>query len=121
MEIQPSNFPGLTGQVVPGNSGIQRSQTAATGTGVAAPDLQPTKAPPASQAELQDAVTTSNNFLKTVTNAVEFSIDKDSGNTVVKVVDTATKEVIRQYPSEEMLAIAKALDNIQGLLIKQKA
>lgn len=121
MEISPSNLPGLTGQVFPSNSGPERSQTAATGAAVAAPDKQLAKAPAVSQAELQDAVTNSNNFLKTVTNAVEFSIDKDSGNTVVKVVDIATKEVIRQYPSEEMLAIAKALDNIQGLLIKQKA
>ena len=40
---------------------------------------------------------------------------------IVKVMDNATKEVIRQIPSVEMLAIAKALDKIQGLLIKQKA
>ena len=121
MEIQPSNLPGLTGQAVPSSSAPQRSQSTTTGIAVAAPDQKASKAPPASQAELVDAVAISNNFLKTVTNAVEFSIDKDSGSTVVKVVDTATKEVIRQYPSEEMLQIAKALDKIQGLLIQQKA
>ena len=32
-----------------------------------------------------------------------------------------TNEVIRQIPSEEMLEIAKALDRLQGLLVKQKA
>lgn len=121
MEIQPSNLPGLTGQVFPSNSGTPRARSATTETSVAAANQQPTKALAASKAELENAVATSNNFLKTVTNALEFSIDKDSGNTVVKVVDTATKEVIRQYPSEEMLAIAKALDKIQGLLIQQKA
>lgn len=60
-------------------------------------------------------------FTNTLANELKFSIDDNSGQTVVKIVDTATDEVIRQIPSEEMLAIADALDQIQGLLIKQKA
>ncbi|GAA5181597.1 hypothetical protein GCM10025771_28880 [Niveibacterium umoris] len=58
---------------------------------------------------------------------LQFSIDEDTGRTVVRVVDTATKEVIRQIPSEEVLAIAKALDNMDGekkasgVFLKQKA
>lgn len=50
-----------------------------------------------------------------------FSIDDDTGHTVVKVVDAATDEVIRQIPSEEVLAVTKALDKLQGVLIQQKA
>jgi len=50
-----------------------------------------------------------------------FSIDNDTGRTVVKVVDSSTDEVIRQIPSEEVLAISKALDKLQGVLIKQDA
>ena len=52
---------------------------------------------------------------------VTISLDDDTGITVVKVVDKNTKEVVRQIPSEEMLAIAKALDTVQGLLVRQKA
>ena len=37
------------------------------------------------------------------------------------MVDKATKEVIRQIPSEEMIAMAKALDSIKGLFVKQQA
>lgn len=122
MEIQATNSPGITGQSFLTGTAQPRPQAAsAASIGISKAEQPATKAQPASKAELQDAVATSNNFLKTVTNALEFSIDKDSGDTVVKVVDTATKEVIRQYPSEEMLQIAKALDKIQGLLIKQKA
>ena len=122
MEIQPSNMLNLSGQILPNNNLPQHPQmTAGTATAVTLPVQQSPKSAKVSNAELQDAVASSNNFLKTVTNALEFSVDKDSGNTVVKVVDTATKEVIRQFPSEEMLAIAKALDKIQGLLIQQKA
>lgn len=50
-----------------------------------------------------------------------FSIDDDTGRTIVKVVDAQTDEVIRQMPSEEVLAISKAIDNLKGLLIQQKA
>jgi len=40
---------------------------------------------------------------------------------VVKVVDKETKEVIRQMPSKEVVELAKALDKLQGLMIKQTA
>lgn len=55
-----------------------------------------------------------------------FSIDEDTGRTLVKIVDASTKEVIRQIPSEELLAIAKALDKqageiTSGVFVQQKA
>ncbi len=48
-------------------------------------------------------------------------MDDSTGKTVIKVVDSSTNELIRQIPSEEMLEIARALDRLQGLLIRQKA
>ena len=59
-------------------------------------------------------------FVNYVASDIEFSIDEDSGQTVVKVIDRATKEVLRQIPSEEMLELAKALDKLQGLLLRQE-
>jgi len=76
---------------------------------------------PVGRAELQDAIKATNDFVKPISSAIEFSMDDDTREMVVKVIDTDTKEVIRQIPSEEMLSIAKALDKIQGLLIKQSA
>lgn len=52
---------------------------------------------------------------------LQFTVDGDTGKTVIRVVDGATKEVIRQIPNEEVLAITRALDRLQGLLIKSKA
>lgn len=49
-----------------------------------------------------------------------FSVDNDTGRTVIKVIDSSTNEVIKQIPSEEILAIAKALDRLQGLLVRQE-
>lgn len=52
---------------------------------------------------------------------LEFSIDQDTGHTVVKVIDTATREVVRQIPSEELMSIAHSIDKLRGLLLNQKA
>ena len=71
--------------------------------------------------ELDKAVEAVNEFVGTVNTDLRFSVDDETGRTVVKVMDVNTKEVIKQYPSEEMLAIAKALDSIKGLLVQQKA
>lgn len=43
---------------------------------------------------------------------VDFSVDQDLHQTVVKVIDSDTKSVIRQIPSEEMLALEKKLKAI---------
>jgi flagellar protein FlaG len=59
-------------------------------------------------------------FVNTATRDIEFSVDEDSGRTVVKVVDRETQDVIRQIPSQEVLDLAQALGKLQGLLIRQK-
>src|SRR5574343_487114 len=86
------------------------SQTAAAGA--AAQSAQGQTSPQ----QVQDAVKNMNDFVRGINSSLNFSVDKDSGETVVKVVDLDTKEVIKQIPSEEMLSIAKALDKLKGLL-----
>ena len=112
-----------TSPAAPSETRSLARSTGATELAAAPPasEKSPIDKPSASEAQLQSAVKAANDFIKPITNAVEFSLDKESDRMVVKVMDNATKEVIRQIPSEEMLAIAQALDKIQGLLIKQKA
>lgn len=74
-----------------------------------------------SQKELDGAVKTANKFMQALAQNLQFSIDKDTEKVIVKLVDISTKEVVKQIPSEEMLAIAKALDKLQGLLVREKA
>ena len=50
-----------------------------------------------------------------------FTIDKESDRLIVKVVDSATKEVIRQIPEEETLSIARHLDSPESLIIRRQA
>jgi flagellar protein FlaG len=80
----------------------------------------PQEAKPSRQ-QLDDAVKAVNDFVNPVNNSLQFRVDDDTGKTIVKVIDKTTNEVIRQFPSEEMIAIAKALDGIKGLLFRQKA
>lgn len=74
--------------------------------------------------QVSQAVSQLNQSSQAKAQGLEFSIDKDSKRTIVKVIDQTTKEVLRQIPSPEALEIAKSLDNnskTQGLLIKQTA
>lgn len=71
--------------------------------------------------QVNQAVKNINKALEDLSQNLEFTVDSDSNRTIVKVVDQSTKEVLRQIPSEEALEIAKALDQAQGLLIRQKA
>jgi flagellar protein FlaG len=93
---------------------------AASVPAAAQPEQQQSRSEP-EPAMLRDAVRTANEAIQQVTNGIEFSVDDDTGKMVVRVIDANTKEVLRQIPSEEMLAIARAIDSLQGLLISQEA
>jgi len=71
--------------------------------------------------QINEAVKAINKTIQNTSQNLEFSVDGGEGSVVVKVVDQQTKEVLRQIPSEEALEIAKSLDKLQGLLIKQTA
>lgn len=74
--------------------------------------------------QLEKAIENANEGLKSLqnqSNALEFSVDKDLDRIIVRLVDTKTKEVIRQYPPEEVLEIARHMDKLVGKLLKEKA
>ncbi|MDO6385105.1 MULTISPECIES: flagellar protein FlaG [Uliginosibacterium] len=81
---------------------------------------QGTSAPPPSREAVNEAMQEMQRALPSVARNLQFSIDEQTGRSVVKVVDADTSEVIRQLPSEELLNIAHALDKLSGLLLKQK-
>lgn len=53
--------------------------------------------------------------------SLQFQIDDETEKLVIKIVDTNTQEVIKQIPPQVVLEIAKALDKLQGLLVREKA
>jgi flagellar protein FlaG len=70
---------------------------------------------------IDEAISAANTALKSISSSLEFSKDSSTGKDLVRIIDTNSNEVIRQFPTEEMLAIARAIDNFKGLLIDQKA
>lgn len=87
---------------------------------VASPVSAPTHTNP-STSDVEKALKTLNEFTAMTAQDVSFAMDEESGKTIVKVVDTATQEVLRQFPSAEALSIAHSIDKMQGLLIREKA
>lgn len=77
---------------------------------------------PVSAEELHVAVSAINQAMQASNRSIEFSVDRDTRRTVVKMVDTSTGELIRQFPTETALAIARSIDQFQqGLLLARKA
>lgn len=90
------------------------------------PDLAPAQAQQKSggahdEERLKEAADKINDFIASITTDLKFTIDKDTDLVVVKVISHKTGEVIRQIPSEETLKLAKALDSLKGLIIREKA
>jgi flagellar protein FlaG len=84
-------------------------------------------APPSSE-QLRGAVEHINKAMQQSKQNVEFSVDPTTKTPVVRMVDSETGKLLRQYPSEEVLAIAQSIDQYlsqhqmqQGILLKQKA
>ncbi|MFA5372072.1 MAG: flagellar protein FlaG [Sideroxydans sp.] len=76
----------------------------------------------ASAEQIKSAVENINLALKQSNKNLEFSIDESTNKQVFKLTDGETGDVIRQYPTEEMLSISRAIDQVQqGLLLKQEA
>jgi flagellar protein FlaG len=71
--------------------------------------------------EIENAVKTLNKFTEMTAQDVRFSIDEESGKTIVKVVDVATQTVLRQIPNVEALSLSRSLDKMQGLLVRDSA
>ncbi len=83
---------------------------------------------------VDQAVSELREFVQNVRRNLDFQVDDVTGRVIVKVIDANSNEVIRQIPSEEMLALAQRLtvledekmrqanrDSIKGILIEISA
>lgn len=73
------------------------------------------------QPEIDAAVTQLNRHVQETNYNLQFSIDEASGRNVIKVIDAETREVIRQFPMEEVLALSKAVAGSGGVLFNGHA
>jgi flagellar protein FlaG len=86
----------------------------------AGPGVQAPRVPPPDREQVKAAVAKIEKSVASSSASLSFSIDEGSGKAVVKVIDTQTGALIRQIPSEEIMAMAKSIDKMQGLLLQHK-
>ncbi|PXW87303.1 flagellar protein FlaG [Nitrosomonas sp. Nm84] len=88
----------------------------------AAPTMQPRIGNKSeSEEQIKQAVQKIQETVDNLAHNLRFSIDEDTGRTVIKVMDAHTEEIIRQIPTKEAIEIARTLDKVQGLLFSDKA
>lgn len=79
------------------------------------------------QEDIERAVSQLEAYIQNARRDMDFSVDDTTGRYVVRVIDSESKELIRQIPSEEMLAISRHIaesldiDEPKGFLIELKA
>ena len=67
--------------------------------------------------QLDSAVTRLNDFVQNVQRDLQFEVDREAGQTIVKVVDRETDEVIRQIPDEVAMRLAENLQQDEPLTL----
>lgn len=111
--VQVGRVAGISGKAqVPSQFGREQGAEAAF---VAVP------ASPMARAQLEQTVADLNEAAQSHRRSLRFSVDEDSGRTVIRVVDLETDEVVRQIPPEEVLNVARHMDESAGALFRAEA
>jgi flagellar protein FlaG len=79
-------------------------------------DLPVTPPPEMPSEDIEDTVRHLNELMAKRERSLSFRVDEASGRTVITVLDATTHEVVRQIPSEEVLALRRALETSGALL-----
>jgi len=73
------------------------------------------------QEPLKNVVSELNNLVRELHRELQFSVDDKSGETVIKVIDRETEEVVRQIPSEEVVRMRQRLQETAGVIFQDSA
>ena len=74
-----------------------------------------------SNQQLEQAAENLNKHVQNLQRDLLFSIDDDTGETVIRVVDSASQKTIRMIPSEEFLSMTQQLNQSVGMLLNAQA
>lgn len=64
--------------------------------------------------KMEEAAKEMREYMKSIERDLEFSVDEDSGRTVITVIDPETEKVVRQIPPEETLHILRNMEKGGG-------
>lgn len=110
---QGSNVPA---EVVSGVATVQRINAAAQPNALA----KQLEATDEQLAAIQDRVVEINSYMQNMNRSLQFSVDDQSGDTVIRVIDSETDELIRQIPAEELLVVRSSLEEYRGMLLEMR-
>ncbi|WNV06760.1 flagellar protein FlaG [Candidatus Methylospira mobilis] len=112
----PTNFPSQPGTTAATSASSAPDPIATPTPGTVAP-VADASSGYLSAETVKKAAATVEKFINSQQNVqTQLSLDKSSGLEVVKVTDTATHQEIAQYPSKEIVALAQAINELQGLI-----
>lgn len=70
-----------------------------------------------SNQQLEQAAVDMNNHFQNLRRDLHFSVDADTGETVIRVVDSESQKTIRTIPSDEFLSVSRQLNQSVGMLL----
>ena len=70
--------------------------------------------------DLETVASDLSDFMQSLNTDIEFSIHEKSGRMMVKVVDTKTQDVLKEFPPEELLDTIGAIRDYVGALLDKK-
>ena len=72
------------------------------------------------QQKLQESIQELDAKYPIFNSTLTFNIDKQSGRTIIRIVDNDTDEIIREIPPENLLKVTEKLSEFIGLLVDAK-
>lgn len=70
--------------------------------------------------DLRSSVDKLNELMQNGNRSLNFEVDAGSDQMVVKVMDSQTKELVRQIPTEEALKLAEYIEGMVGIIFNRK-
>ncbi|MBP7712423.1 MAG: flagellar protein FlaG [Gammaproteobacteria bacterium] len=70
--------------------------------------------------ELSELAEELSELAQVVRRELDFSVDEDSGRTVIRVVDSETGKLVRQIPPEEVLTLVARFREYQAGLVEEQ-
>ena len=67
---------------------------------------------------IDEVVSGLNEMVQNLHRNLQFTVDEESGETIIKVVDSETDEVVRQIPSEEIVRLHRQMKEVAGVLFR---
>ena len=74
---------------------------------------------PMSAKDVEEMLEAFQDLSKAIQTKLSFSVDDSNNEIVVKVYDKQSNELIRQFPSEEMLALQDKMTDLAGFLLNE--